>query len=144
MAEAKKKTEAARTKRDEAEERVEKYKKSKECYEEMIKDVKQQLVNAAINGDKKTEKDAKKILEELEAKRKEYERKEKIAQEDARRAQKEYEAASGELESAYLEEDLSKALGDSADMKKSNAEKIIKQANANEEYADYGLAHPLY
>jgi len=143
VAEAKKKTEAARNKRDKAEQRVEKYKSTKEGYEAMIKDVKEQLFAAAINGDKKTERDAKKILEDLEAKRKEYERKEKIAREDARRAQKEYEAASGELESAYLAEDLSKALGDSADLKKSNAENKIKQANANEEYADYGLSHPL-
>lgn len=143
VAAAKKKTKAAEEKRDKAEQRVEKYKNAKEGYDAMIKDVKQQLVTAAINGDKKTERDAKKILEELEAKRKEYERKETIAREDARRAQKEYEAASGELESAYLEEDLSKALGDSADLKKSNAEKKIKQANANEEYADYGLSHPI-
>ncbi len=144
VAAAKKKTDAAAKKRDKAEQRVEKYKNAKEGYEKMIKDVESQLVTAAINGDKKTERDAKKILEELKAKQKDYERKEKIAREDARRAEAEYQTASGELESAYLEEDLSKAVGDSADKKKSNAEKQKKYAEASEEYADYGLAHPMW
>ncbi len=141
---AKKKTDAAEKKRDKAEQRVEKYKKAKESYDAMIKEVKQQLLTASINGDKKTERDAKKILEDLEAKRKEYERKETVAREDARRAQKEYDAALGELESAYLEEDLSKAVGDSADRKKNKAEQTIKHANATEEYANYGLDHPMW